>query len=101
MKKTKLTSRKVRHIAKLAGLTLSPAEVKKFQEQLTEILGYVEILQKIDTKRAGATSQVTGLKNILRKDKAEKCLTQKETLVNASETQNGFFKIKSITEKWN
>ncbi|HUS60114.1 MAG TPA: Asp-tRNA(Asn)/Glu-tRNA(Gln) amidotransferase subunit GatC [Nevskiaceae bacterium] len=100
MKKTKLTPQKVRHIAKLAGLTLSPSEVKKSQKQLSGILDYVEILQRVDTKKVEPTSQVTGLKNVLRKDKAEKCLTQKETLANASEAKSGFFKTKSVKEKW-
>ena len=101
MKKSKLTSGEVKHIAQLAGLTLSSKEIKKFQKQLSEILDYVEILQKVDTQKIKPTSQITGLENVFREDKKKVCLSQKEVLANAPTKQNGFFKIKSITEKWN
>ncbi len=101
MRKFKLSSEKVRHVAQLAGLSLNSKEIKKFQKQLSEILDYVEILKKIDTKKIEPTSQVTGLENVSREDKATTCLSQKKSLANAPVKQNGFFKIKSITEKWN
>lgn len=100
MKKAKLTSKQVKHIAQLAGLKLNPEEVKKFQRQLSEILKYVKILQKVDTRTVEPTSQVTGLENVFREDKKKESLSQKEVLSNAPERKNGFFKIKSITEKW-
>lgn len=59
----------VRHIAKLARLTLTEEEVKKFTKELAAILTYVEQLQKIDTHEVEATAQVTGLTNSFREDR--------------------------------
>ena len=63
-----LTPDQVRHIAKLARLQLSEDEVTRFAKELTSILAYVDMLGEVDTKNVAATSQVTGVENILRED---------------------------------
>lgn len=90
--KSKLTEEEVRHVAKLAGLTLTRVEVKKFQKQLSEVLNYVEILKKAKTSGVESTSQVTGLENVFREDKPKPSLSQKEVLSGAKSTEKGMFK---------
>ena len=63
-----LTPAQVRHIAKLARLNLDDAEVEKYAKELTNILGYIEMLQEVDTKGVEPTAQVTGRANVLRDD---------------------------------
>lgn len=63
-----LTQDQVRHIAKLARLELTDAEVEKFATQLTSILGYVDMLGEVDTKNVKVASQPTGLMNSFRED---------------------------------
>lgn len=63
-----LTESQVRHIAKLARLKLSDAEVKKFCKELASILDYVDILNELDTENIEPTAQVTGLTSVFRKD---------------------------------
>lgn len=63
-----LTRAQVQHIATLARLALTDAEVDKFTKQLTDILGYVAQLNEVDTEGVLPTSQVTGLKNVMRDD---------------------------------
>lgn len=65
---TQLTHDQVRHIAKLARLTLNDAEVEKFTTELTSILKYIDLLQEVDTNGVEATAQVTGQSNSLRDD---------------------------------
>lgn len=65
----KLTADDVRHIAKLARLTLSDQEVTRFTTELSAILDFVEQLQKVDTKNVKPLKNVTGLRNGLREDK--------------------------------
>ena len=65
---TTLTQTQVRHIAKLARLTLSDAEVEKYAKELTSILQYVDMLAEVDTTNVKPTAQVTGQTNILRDD---------------------------------
>lgn len=45
-----LTSREVIHLAELARLDLTEAEIKQSEAELGSILEYVERLQKIDTR---------------------------------------------------
>lgn len=86
----------VKHIAKLANLSLKHEEGKKFEKQLSEILSYVEKLKEVDTKNVEITSQVTGLENITRKDEITSSLTQEEALSNAKSQHNGLFKVPAI-----
>ncbi len=65
---TTLTATQVRHIAKLARLRLSDAEVEKFSRDLTSILSYVDMLGEVDTTGVEATAQVTGQTNSFRDD---------------------------------
>lgn len=95
-KNSKLTEDEVRHVAKLAGLTLNPSEVKKFQKQLSEILNYIETLKEVETKDVEITSQVAGLENVFREDKVEKSLSQEEALSGAKKKHQGRFKVKAI-----
>ena len=65
---SKITHEEVLKLARLARLSLSDEEVKKYTEELAEILGYVEMLSKVDTTGLQPTNQVTGLYNVFRPD---------------------------------
>lgn len=95
-KNNKLSQRDVKHIARLANLNLSEAEVEKFRLQLSEILDYIEILEGVDTKNIEPTSQVTGLENVKREDETSPSLTQEEAIKSANQTHNGTIKVKAI-----
>lgn len=95
-KSSKLTKTDVIHVAKLAKLKLTPSEVKKFQQQLSAILNYMEILGEVKTVKIEPTSQITGLKNVTRKDEVRQSLTQRQALSNAQSSERGYFKIKAI-----
>lgn len=98
MARSKLTKAAVSHIAKLANLKLTKAEVKKFTTQLSDTLNYADVLNKLNTKGVEPTSQVTGLENITREDKPKPSLSQKEVLSSALAKHNNFFKTKAIFE---
>ena len=95
-KNSKLSEEEVKHVAKLAKLELTPSEVKKFQEQLSQVLAYVEILKEVKTEKTEPTSQVTFLENVFREDKTKPSLSQKEVLSGTKQNHQGFFKIKRI-----
>jgi len=92
----RLTEREVRHVAKLAQLTLTLLEVEKMQKQLSEVLDYIAVLNRVETKTVEPTSQVTGLENVLREDNKEKSLSQKEALSGAKNKHQGRFEVKAI-----
>jgi aspartyl-tRNA(Asn)/glutamyl-tRNA(Gln) amidotransferase subunit C len=96
MKNSKLSVEEVKHVAKLAKLTLTDPEVKKFQGQLTEILNYFDVLEKMETKNIEPTSQITGLEDIFREDEIGSSLSANEVLANTKEKHGGLFVIKAI-----
>lgn len=86
----------VKHVAKLANLSLNSEELKKFQTQLSSILDYISHLEKVDTTDVEPTSQVTGLENVTRQDQPTPSLSQEEVLQNTKNQHQGFFKVKAI-----
>ncbi|NOS68068.1 MAG: Asp-tRNA(Asn)/Glu-tRNA(Gln) amidotransferase subunit GatC [Candidatus Peribacteraceae bacterium] len=81
---TQLTGDQVRHIAKLARLQLTDAEVEKFAKELTSILQYVDMLQEVDTKNVQPTAQVTGQSNVFREDVIRRDGTSADSLLSCS-----------------
>ena len=96
---TKLTAADVRKLAKLSRLKLTDQEVESYQTELSEILNYVEILQKVDVTGLEPTSQVTGLQNVMRPDvEMDYGATPDELLKNAPATEEHQFRVKRIIE---
>lgn len=85
----------VSHIATLAGLTLSPEEVKKFTPQLEETLKTIEVINELDTSDILPTDQVTGLVNVMREDIVDtaRILPVEVALSQAASRQHNFFVI--------
>jgi len=65
---SQITKEEVLKLARLARLSLSNTEVQKYTEELGAILGYVEMLSKVETAGLEPTNQVTGLHNVFRQD---------------------------------
>ena len=82
----------------MARLGISEDEVEKFRGQLSDILENFEILQEVDTSEVQPTSQVTGLRNIVKDDGVIPSLTQGEIMANAPQEEDGFFKIRAVLE---
>lgn len=85
----KLTKQQVEHVAMLARLGLSEAEIEKFQTQLSGILDYVEQLNEVNTEGISPTAQVTGLTNVMRADEvalpgSAKALAEPDALLDCS-----------------
>lgn len=89
----------VDHVAKLANLSLSPAEKKIFEDQLGKVLDYINHLNKVNTVNIEPIGQITELVNVTREDKAAPSLSQGEALANAPRTHNGFFEVDAIFEE--
>jgi len=91
-----LSKSEVIKIAKLARLSLTAAEISKFQKELSDILNFIEQLKTIDTANVKPTSQITGLENIERKDEVNYNFTREEILASALEQAEGHLKVKNV-----
>jgi aspartyl-tRNA(Asn)/glutamyl-tRNA(Gln) amidotransferase subunit C len=94
----KLTREQVEHIATLARLRLTEAEVDKYSEQLSGILEYAGQLSAVDTAGVEPTSQVTGLTNIMREDEVIESGISEELVASAPTHQDGYVVIPKIFE---
>lgn len=94
----KVTRDDILYLAQLARLELSEEEIEQFQGELAAILGYVEQLQAVDTSGLEATTQVTGLTNVMRDDVVVSYPATKETLLKlAPHTDaDGYLKVKRM-----
>lgn len=88
----------VSHVAKLANLPLTSEEEKKYSEQLSKILDYIEQLNKVDTSNVEPIFNVSGQENVMSEDKLGECLSQEDTLSNAPKKQDGLFVTKRVFE---
>ncbi len=87
----------IKHIAELARLNLSEAEIKKLGGELSSILEYIETLNEVNTNGVEITAQVSGLNNITREDKAT--TWNKDELKSAlgdRDLENGHIKVKRV-----
>lgn len=96
-----LKKEEILHVAKLAKLDLTEAEIEKYTSQLSKIVDFVSELSEVDTSDVLPTSQTTGLKNIKREDEAnsDEGLTQEQVLSGTERTHNGYFKVKAVLKE--
>lgn len=93
-----LTRHQVEHIAELAKLDLTEAELTRYAEQLSTILDYFEALRAINTDDIPPTASVLPLRNILREDEVKPTLTRDQILANAPEKEEGQFRVKAVLD---
>jgi aspartyl-tRNA(Asn)/glutamyl-tRNA(Gln) amidotransferase subunit C len=94
----KLSREEVMHIATLARLGLTEAELERFGEQLSSILENFEVLQQVDTEKVPPTAQSIDLLNVLRADAEAPSYPQEQILANAPYPEEGCFRVKAILE---
>ena len=95
---TKLGHVEVEHIAELAKLSLTDEEKERFREQLSAILEYAEILQRLDTEVIPPTATVLPLQNVMVADQVRPSFSREDILANAPEAENGCFRVRAILE---
>lgn len=91
----------VHHLAELARIELTSDEEAHFGHQLSQVLGYVDQLAKLDVTTVPETAQVTGLTDIFQTpaeslDQAELEKRRDNYLSGAPEHEQGYIKIPAI-----
>ncbi|RRR74057.1 MAG: Asp-tRNA(Asn)/Glu-tRNA(Gln) amidotransferase subunit GatC [Candidatus Viridilinea halotolerans] len=94
-----LSLQEVAHVAQLARLRLSDAELELMRSQLSNILEYIEMLQEVDITGVVPTAQVTGLQSVLRPDVVTGALPRAEVLANAPDQAAGMFRVRAVFEE--
>jgi aspartyl-tRNA(Asn)/glutamyl-tRNA(Gln) amidotransferase subunit C len=88
----------VAHVAMLARLGLSDAEMEQYRTQLDAILDAIGRLSEVDTSQVAETAQVGGLVNVWREDEARESIGEERALANAPEREGPYFRVAAIQE---
>lgn len=94
-----LTQDEVRHVAELAKLRLTDAEIEEYTDQLSAILDYAAVIQEVDTSHVPPTPFVLPLVNVMRDDEPRPSLSNEEALANAPDSADGFFRVRAVFEE--
>jgi aspartyl-tRNA(Asn)/glutamyl-tRNA(Gln) amidotransferase subunit C len=88
----------VRYVAQLARLNLSEEEINKFQQQLSQVLDYVEKLNSVDVSAVEPTAHGFAVVNVFREDQPRGWFDQQTALKNAPRSSNDLFIVTKVVE---
>jgi aspartyl-tRNA(Asn)/glutamyl-tRNA(Gln) amidotransferase subunit C len=86
---------RVLHVAKLARLRLSDAEVERMAGELSGILDHVDRIGELNLDDVEPTSHVVALENVLRPDEPRPSWPQGAVLEQAPDPADGAFRVPS------
>jgi len=90
--------KQIEQIANLSRIKLTEDEKDIFREQLTDILGYIEKLNELDTDDVQPMAHATSIKNVFREDQQKSSFPRQEILELSPSSANGFFKVPKVLE---
>ena len=94
-----LTQDEVLHVARLARVGLTEADVTKFQQQLSQILDHFEVLRRIPTDDVPPTTHTLPLEGVMSPDEPRPSLPQEAVLANAPQEQDGYLRVRPVLEE--
>lgn len=93
-----ISQKDVEYIAALARIHVPADQLEGLTKDLSNIVGYVEQLQKLDLKNVKPTSHAVPLSNALREDKVKPSFTNAQALSIAPEAKDGCVKVPLVIE---
>lgn len=88
----------VAHVARLARLALTEAELETMREQLNAILAHIDALKAVDTSGVEPTSHAVPQFNVMREDEPRPSFPPEAMLANAPDRAGEFFRVPRIIE---
>jgi aspartyl-tRNA(Asn)/glutamyl-tRNA(Gln) amidotransferase subunit C len=88
----------VEHIAALARLSVSPADVGRFQRELSAILEYFGQLSAVETSQVTPLSHPLPVRNVWAEDESVPSIGPGSALLNAPQHEAGFFLVPRVLE---
>jgi aspartyl-tRNA(Asn)/glutamyl-tRNA(Gln) amidotransferase subunit C len=88
----------VLHIARLARVELTEAEVETFSTQLSDIIGHFDVLNRVDTEGVEPTAHTLPLRNVMADDVSRPSLPRDEVLALAPNTEDGYLRVRAVLE---
>jgi aspartyl-tRNA(Asn)/glutamyl-tRNA(Gln) amidotransferase subunit C len=92
----RITRAEVEHVARLARLALTDAEIDSLTDELGAILDHAAQVSALDIADVPPTSHPLPLVNVLRSDEVRESLPRDEVLDAAPAAQDGRFRVPRI-----
>lgn len=86
--KNNITIEEIIHLSKLANLSITQEEAKKYATQLGAVLDYVRELNEIDTDDVEPTAHISGSKNITFEDVTPQAISIDKTTLKLKKVGN-------------
>ena len=91
-----ITADDIRKVAELARLQVSESETASLAKDLQSIIGYVDVLNEVDTTNVEPMVHAVELQNVLRPDVIVPSLPREAALANAPKTDGECFLVPAI-----
>ena len=91
-----ITADDIRKVAELARLQVSESETDSLAKDLQSIIGYVDVLNEVDTTNVEPMVHAVELQNVLRPDVIVPSLPREAALANAPKTDGECFLVPAI-----
>ncbi len=88
----------VAYMANLARLKVTEDEIDQFQSDMNKILGYMDLLNQVDTSDVAPLDHVIELPPVYRKDEARQPLDHDDALKNAPDADSDYFRVPRVIE---
>ena len=92
----RITRADVAHVAALARLELTDAELELFTGQLAAVLDHAADVEALDTEGVPPTAHPLELENVLRDDEVRPSLSRDEVLGMAPSSEGGRFRVPPV-----
>ena len=92
----RITTEDVAHVARLARLTLTEAELEEFTGQLAGVLEHAADIDALDTEGVAPTSHPVPLVNVLRADEITDSVDRDEVLAQAPAVEDHRFRVPPV-----
>ncbi|MCQ2465662.1 MAG: Asp-tRNA(Asn)/Glu-tRNA(Gln) amidotransferase subunit GatC [Oscillospiraceae bacterium] len=93
-----ITKEIVEYAAALSRLKLDDAETEDMQKQMSAIVDYMDVLNKLDTENVEPLSHVFSISNVMREDEVVPSYDREALLDNAPERNEECFVVPKTVE---
>ncbi len=94
----RLTIEEVRHLAKLARISMTEVELEQMRDQMSNILENFQVLEQVDTEDVEPTGHAEDLESVTRADQAQESEPLEDMLTNAPRREEDFIRVRSVLE---
>ncbi len=93
-----INKEEIKHIAELARIGLSEAEIEKMEKELSAILDHMDTLKKVDVSQVDSTSFSVLIENTMREDEIKEAepAVEERLLEAVPEKKGKLVKVKTV-----